>query len=182
MINSNILEEIETGYSDFDKNFTVKSIDGSFVHNMLTSSIITYLCQIKQFNPNIIIDKGKIILWLPIVFNKKRDYESLINIVFLLCDRLKELNFSFIALLFGSYVEKKSKKSDIDLLIITEKSQEIKDTLSLIPLKIHPTIINYKEFIDMIKTKEFSVVSEVIKKNIILINIEEYYRLIQNVG
>jgi hypothetical protein len=32
----------------------------------------------------------------------------------------------------------------------------------------------------MAKSKEFSVVSEVIKKNIILIGIEEYYRLLGN--
>jgi hypothetical protein len=33
----------------------------------------------------------------------------------------------------------------------------------------------------MLKTKEFSVVSEAIKNNIILVGIEDYYRLMENV-
>tara|TARA_Y100000310_G_C20490674_1_gene719049 strand:- start:166 stop:720 length:555 start_codon:yes stop_codon:yes gene_type:complete len=99
-----------------------------------------------------------------------------LNIIY---SRLKELNFPFIALLFGSQLKNPTKHSDIDILIITE-NKEINQTLQLIPLNIHQTIISYKEFIQMTKSKEFSVVSEANKKNIILIGIESYYQLLEN--
>lgn len=99
--------------------------------------------------------------------------------------RLNELKFSFIALLFGSFAKKSpTKNSDIDILFIAdnEKAEKgIKQIISLIPLNIHPTFVTYNEFIDMANSKNFSVVSEAIKNNIILIGIEEYYRLLENV-
>ena len=48
--------------------------------------------------------------------------------------------------------------------------------------KIHLTAVTYKDFIYMAKSKEFTVVSEAIKNNIILVGIEEYYRLLKNAG
>jgi len=98
--------------------------------------------------------------------------------------RLKEIKIPYIAILFGSYAKGTANKhSDIDILFITQdegKENEIKGILRLIPLNIHLTIVSYKDFIIMAKNKEFSVVSESIKKNIILIGIEEYYRLLEN--
>ncbi len=100
----------------------------------------------------------------------------------ILSSRLIKINQSFVALLFGSTIKgDKTKFSDIDILIIAEEEKEFEKTLSLIPLNIHLTVINYKEFISMARSKEFSVVSEVMKKNIILNNIEGYYRLLENV-
>ena len=96
-------------------------------------------------------------------------------------NRLAELNFAFIALIFGSYAKgKTTKHSDIDILSIGGDQKEIKNTLNLLPDKIHLTSINYEEFIHMAKRKEFTVVSEAIKNNIIIIGIEEYYRLLRN--
>ncbi len=95
--------------------------------------------------------------------------------------RLSELQFSFIALLFGSHAKgKASKNSDIDILAIGGDEKEIRSAISLLPEKIHLTCVSYKDFINMAKSKEFTVVSETIKNNIILIGIEEYYRLLEN--
>jgi predicted nucleotidyltransferase len=97
-------------------------------------------------------------------------------------NRLSDLKFPFIMLLFGSYVKGTSNKhSDIDLISIGGDQKEIKSAISLLPDKIHLTQISYEEFMMMAKSKEFTVVSEVLKKNIILIGIEEYYRLLKNV-
>ncbi len=96
--------------------------------------------------------------------------------------RLNELKFPVVILLFGSFIKKRQDKhSDIDLIAISEKQKEIEQAISLIPLKIHLTNISSKEFLDMSQSKEFNVVSEAIKKNIILIGIEDYYRLLENV-
>ena len=98
-------------------------------------------------------------------------------------NRLSELNFCFIALLFGSHAKNTANKhSDIDILTIGGDEKEIRSIISLLPDKIHLTAITCKDFIHMAKSKEFTVVSEVIKNNIILLGIEEYYRLIKNAG
>ncbi|AJF62590.1 MAG: Nucleotidyltransferase family protein [archaeon GW2011_AR20] len=98
----------------------------------------------------------------------------------ILYSKLNKLKFPFIALLFGSRVKKYNRHSDIDLLILGEGGMEIEQTISLMPLKIHLTNISPREFLNMAKSKEFSVVSEAIKKNIILIGIEDYYRLLED--
>ena len=119
----------------------------------------------------------------PLVF--KVEYERRENLLKnkdfkILYSKLNKLKFPFIALLFGSRVKKYNRHSDIDLLILSEREIGIEQTISLMPLKIHLTNISPREFLNMAKSKEFSVVSEAIKKNIILIGIEDYYRLLED--
>ena len=95
--------------------------------------------------------------------------------------RLNEIPRQFIVLLFGSYAKRTyDKHSDIDLLIIGRDLKEVEEAVTLIPLKIHLTLISENEFLDMAKSREFSVVSEAMEKNIILLGIENYYRLLEN--
>ena len=94
---------------------------------------------------------------------------------------LLKINAQFILLLFGSYAKgSQTKHSDIDLLLITDDPKPIETKIDLIPLKIHLTHITYESFRQMLNSKEFSVVSEAIKKNMILFGIEDYYRLVNN--
>lgn len=90
----------------------------------------------------------------------------------------------FILLLFGSYASGKSqKKSDIDLLLITDNEslkQKIKSKIALIPLEIHLSDFTCAEFISMLKTTEFNVGREAFYNNIILYGIEDYYRILQH--
>ncbi|MBU1976198.1 MAG: nucleotidyltransferase domain-containing protein [Nanoarchaeota archaeon] len=95
--------------------------------------------------------------------------------------RLSELNFNFIALVFGSYAKGTAKKhSDIDILTIGGDEKELKRTISLLPNAIHLTAVEESDFVTMAKSREFSVVSEAIKNNVILLGIEDYYRLLSN--
>ncbi|MBN2880849.1 nucleotidyltransferase domain-containing protein [Candidatus Woesearchaeota archaeon] len=88
---------------------------------------------------------------------------------------------NFVLLLFGSYAKNKAtRNSDIDLLAITENKLEIEEMASLIPKKIHLTTVNYNEFLRERDSRKFSVVSECLKGNVILIGIEDYYRLLNN--
>jgi hypothetical protein len=100
-------------------------------------------------------------------------------------NQLKGVNKQFILLLFGSQVKKTANKhSDIDLLLISDEevAKKIDHEIKLFPanFRFHLTAISYEEFASMLKSREFTVVSEAIKKNIILYGIEDYYRILEN--
>lgn len=107
---------------------------------------------------------------------KKKDFLLIYN-------QIKEINKQFILLVFGSQAKgTATKNSDIDLLIISEEkvAKDVNQKLNLLSYNIHLTPVTYEGFIRMAKSKEFTVVSEAIKNNIILAGIEDYYRLLKN--
>ena len=107
---------------------------------------------------------------------RKREFPAIYN-------SLAKLEFSFIILLFGSYAKgTENKHSDIDLLLISDEEhfKKVQEIISIFPQDIHLTPVTYESFMRMTRSKEFTVVSEAIKKNVILIGIEEYYRLLKN--
>mgnify|MGYP001570697451 CR=1 FL=1 len=109
---------------------------------------------------------------------RKREFPVIYN-------SLSKLEFPFIVLLFGSHGKGTANKhSDIDLLLISDEEhfKKVQDTINIFPQDVHLTSITYDGFIRMARSKEFTVVSEALKKNIILIGIEEYYRLLKNVS
>ncbi|MFH1275827.1 MAG: nucleotidyltransferase domain-containing protein [Candidatus Woesearchaeota archaeon] len=87
----------------------------------------------------------------------------------------------FVFLLFGSYVkQQQTKNSDIDIMFISNDNKfesDVNEALSLIPLKIHALFFTEEEFIRMKDSKKSNVIKEAIERNIILHNIESYYRL-----
>jgi predicted nucleotidyltransferase/predicted transcriptional regulator len=108
-------------------------------------------------------------------FVQKNKFKPLLNI-------LENIQKEHITLLFGSFAKgTQNKNSDIDLLIITDYEKEINQELNILPLDIHTTFITINEFLMMAQSKEFSVVREALKRNIILVGIENYYRLLKNV-
>lgn len=102
----------------------------------------------------------------------------------LIHNKIKKLNNPFlIVLVFGSYAKKtQSKQSDIDLCVICNEEKTIKqlnEVLTLLPIEIDINVFSTDEFIRMIKTTQFSVGHEIMKNNIIIFGIENYYNLIQ---
>lgn len=98
--------------------------------------------------------------------------------------KLNSLKFPFVALIFGSYAKgTKSKTSDIDLMIVSEKGREkeFERIVNLLPLDIHLVTFNFDEFLSMAKNRNFTVVSEALNLNIILLGIEDYYRVLEDV-
>lgn len=96
---------------------------------------------------------------------------------------IESINYPFIiTLLFGSYSKRiENKYSDIDLCIICDnpdKVKEIASKLKLLPLKIETHNFTTKEFASMLDTSQNNVGKEIIKNNIILYGIENYYSLI----
>ncbi|MBU0460563.1 MAG: nucleotidyltransferase domain-containing protein [Nanoarchaeota archaeon] len=125
----------------------------------------------------------------PLVFKvewERREEIKKNRIIKSICRELETIEVSyFTVLLFGSYAQgSQTKNSDLDLLVIVdEKNIEkgIKRTLSRLPYDVHGTYVNSTEFFLMIKSREFSVIEEVKKNNVILYGIENYYQLIKNV-
>ena len=96
---------------------------------------------------------------------------------------ISPINSPFLILiLFGSYAKRTSTKtSDIDLLLISDDNnlkKQVNQILSLLPFAIHLNELTIAEFLSMLKSREFSVVEEVKKNNILLFGIENYYNLI----
>lgn len=96
---------------------------------------------------------------------------------------IEELNYPFlIALIFGSYVkDKKTESSDVDLCIILDdknKSKELQEKLNLLSLKLEVHEFTTNEFISMIEKTQNNLGHEIIKNNVLLYGIENYYNLI----
>lgn len=96
---------------------------------------------------------------------------------------IKEVNYPFmIVLVFGSYAKKtNTPQSDLDICIIsdnTEKMDKLFKSLGILSLKIEIQEFTTDEFISMISRRENNVGHEIIKNNIILYGIENYYNLI----
>jgi len=96
---------------------------------------------------------------------------------------IEEINYPFmIVLIFGSFAkEKNTLSSDIDLCIISDNEEKIKklvEMLNLLFLKLEIQEFTTKEFISMIEKRQRNLGHEIIKNNIILYGIENYYNLI----
>ncbi|HIH14147.1 MAG TPA: hypothetical protein HA224_02735 [Nanoarchaeota archaeon] len=96
---------------------------------------------------------------------------------------IEDLNYPFlIALIFGSYVKNtKTENSDADICIISDnmnKTNELREKLSLLSLKLEIHEFTTKEFVSMIEKNKNNLGHEIIKNNIILYGAENYYNLI----
>ena len=96
---------------------------------------------------------------------------------------VENINYPFfIVLIFGSYVKgTENKVSDIDICIISdnkEKTRELIGQINLLTLKIEIQEFTTKEFISMIEKKQQNLGHEIVKNNIILYGVENYYNLI----
>lgn len=96
---------------------------------------------------------------------------------------VEEINYPFfIVLVFGSYAkDTKTEKSDIDICIISDnkdKERELIGKLNLLSLRLGIHEFTTKEFTSMIEKSQNNLGHEIIKKNIIIYGIENYYNLI----
>lgn len=101
----------------------------------------------------------------------------------LIQEDIKEINYPFmIILIFGSYAKEKNiSSSDIDICIISdnkEKTKELNEKLNLHTLKLEIQEFTTKEFISMLEKKQNNLGHEIVKSNVILYGIENYYNLI----
>ncbi len=96
---------------------------------------------------------------------------------------IEDLNYPFMTVLvFGSYVkEAQTEHSDIDICVIIDnkdKYKELWQKINLLPLKLEIHEFTTKDFISMIEKRQNNVGQEIVKNNIILYGMENYYNLI----
>ena len=96
---------------------------------------------------------------------------------------IEELNYPFlIVLVFGSYAKKtKLESSDLDICIISDnksKSNELHEKLNLLSLKLDVQEFTSKDFVSMLEKRQSNLGNEIVKSNIILYGVENYYNLI----
>ncbi len=101
----------------------------------------------------------------------------------LIAEDIERANYPFfIVLIFGSYIKNtKTENSDIDICIISdnkEKTKQLIEMLNLLSLKIEIHEFTTKEFVSMIEKTQNNLGHEIVKSNIILYGIENYYNLI----
>lgn len=186
MVKNELIQILKHLISNNEESFTIREL--SIIRKINYKSAYEVVKKLQKDGCINIVNKGNSSLCQ---FNKKftklvylaekervQDIlnDSNIKIIY---NELQKVKTQSIVLLFGSYVKKNnSKTSDIDLLIISDNAKVIEEKISWIPKKIDITSINYNEFDNMLKSKEFTVVSEAVKNNIILQSIEDYYRFI----
>lgn len=96
---------------------------------------------------------------------------------------IKEINYPFmIVLIFGSYAKSKnSSASDIDLCIISDNKNKVKELIGLLEilsLKLEIHDFTTEQFVSMISKNEKNLGHEIIKNNVLLYGTENYYNLI----
>ena len=104
----------------------------------------------------------------------------------LICNRIKEVKSPLYCLvLFGSYADKTNQKgSDIDLCLIADNpeiTKEVHSMLSITPLNVHLQYFSSKQFLLMLRSREFNVGNEIAKNNIVLYGLEAFYEMVNNV-
>lgn len=88
-----------------------------------------------------------------------------------------------IILITGSYANnKQTSKSDIDLVIITKedpfkKQKLIDNMISLFIPRIHPIVLSYKDFIEMLLDVKENYGKEIFKNRLLFRNSRRYYEL-----
>lgn len=101
----------------------------------------------------------------------------------LLKNSIEEVGYPFmIALVFGSYAKnQENKNSDVDICIISDSSEnreKLSQKLNLFSLNLEIQEFTVKEFSLMLSKKQDNLSHEIIKNNILLFGIENYYNLI----
>ena len=126
-------------------------------------------------------------IFIEIELKRKKEFlEGYKWIKVMLNDILKSTKTFFILVVFGSYAKgKQTKDSDIDLLVILQSKEEIKDMEKIInnvytKVKKGINFIDVNDFIEMIKnSNELNIGNEAKKHHIILHGAEQYYQLLK---
>lgn len=109
------------------------------------------------------------------------------KIKLIVLDIFNSIKFSdYTLIIFGSYAKGTADKhSDLDVAIITsaenkEEAERVMNSIKkLSSIEIHSLEITYKNFIEMLKSKDGNVGKEIVKDHIILKGCENFYECIR---
>ncbi|NQV08306.1 nucleotidyltransferase domain-containing protein [Candidatus Woesearchaeota archaeon] len=152
----------------------------NLVKTQKTGNITTYSLNLDN---NLTLAYLGLINELEIYDNKKLPKDVLNN----LQKRISKYSEFFILLIFGSYADnKQTRKSDLDVAVITEIEKSKKQIIPYIEtikrrevIKIDYHVFTRKEFLEMLEEDEENVGKEIYRKNIVYYGIIKYYDLIK---
>lgn len=178
-------------WRNFNKTFTINEITKSLNETYSNiNKIITRLINEKvldkkvvghafQCSINKISDKAKAFIYLSEVERNEEYFKKYEKINLLFSDLLKAFSDNVLCIvLFGSYAKENfSKESDIDLLILTKKkdnlAQIIRRVSSLHNKEINPLIFTIKDFH---KRRKEAVIREIFNNHIIIKDFEFFIK------
>lgn len=164
-INS-VAKAIKTNYSNVYQN--INSMDEVLLKKIGTSNIVNLK---KNLTKNLYVaetERKEDLLTSAIFRNIVRKINNVSNPFFIL-------------LVFGSVLDKKEFQ-DIDLCLITNNQDievNIRNELNTLSYNIDLNVFSVEEFKEMINLKQNNLGNEIIKKNVILKGIENYYEIIK---
>lgn len=155
------------------------------VHNSVKELIKEKIIDAKKIGRSILCElnlNSKTISVLSFLDEQEAFSKNILNI-----DKILEFKefLDEIILVAGSYAsEKQTKKSDLDLVVITkekafEKQKLLENLTSLMIPEIHVIVMTQKDFIDMLHDKKPNFGKEIFKNRLLFRNASRYYQLIK---
>jgi len=96
----------------------------------------------------------------------------------LLKTRLTELNEKADFLIFGSYASNKNtKKSDLDILIFSNKTKDIREIISRFNIRVHAQYTSINEFRKLYEKKD-NLIVEIINNHVLFGKYKEFVKLV----
>ena len=116
-------------------------------------------------------------------YKRTREFLSKNPRLKLISEDIRKVNYPFmIVLIFGSYAKKQNtESSDIDLCIISDNRKESSKLINALELhsqKIEIQEFTTKEFVSMLDQRQNNLGHEIVKNNILLFGVENYYNLV----
>lgn len=83
--------DIQLGSDEFDREFLIKTEDEAFARNVVNFTIQNKLLEMKQEKPRITLEGTRLTVQVPRVVKTEEGYDQLIDLAFVLVDRIQEL-------------------------------------------------------------------------------------------
>jgi len=83
--------DVQLGSEEFDREYLIKTQDESFARNVLNFTLQQKLLEMKQQKPRIILQGTWLAVQIPRVVKTEEEYDQLLDLAFIVVDRIQDL-------------------------------------------------------------------------------------------
>jgi predicted nucleotidyltransferase len=196
MLTQKQLKVLDTFRKNYGKKLTFNEIktqsgikSNSFVQRTLSNCMHEGIVETESIGKGMLVYKLKInnvsLSYFQLINFEL--YNLPINILYKIQEAISETTYAYSLVVFGSYAKnKQNKDSDLDIAIIVENKEsikEIKANIESIKLeeftKIDYEVFTKEEFKEMLDSKKENVGKEIARHNIIFNNPKLFYKIIE---